>query len=326
MDELHEAVLKGEQELMIYRQQNELTETNGLTLLDQQIAETNTELTAAAAEVRQAEANRQEVSKLLRLPAGAASVGQVLASPLIQELREQEALLQQREVELSTHYGSRHPLMQDVQAQRVGQRRKIDEEIGRIVQSLRSESAIVKKKEAALEARLAGLQQKRAQRIDAEVVLGVQERDVAANRALYASYIEKFKELSAQEHSQEPDARLLSAAAFRLTPRLPSTRLWCRQPSLPLLALACWWRFRLLGFDRGSAIPRRPSRASGNCVSFGLIPDLGRRPRPLELIARDPTGLYPEAVQSAFAAFQCYNRAAPPKVLMVTSSLPGEGK
>ncbi len=180
----------------------------------------------------------------------------------------------------------------------------------------------------------------------AELKLRALERVANANRSLYVSYLEKFKEISPQEHSQEPDARLLAAASVPLRPSSPNSPMLLGSALLASTGLAVAVAL-LLGWSRNGLYSVEAIEALGPVRNFGLIPELGRRTHPVELLVDDPISMYPEAVQAVYAALQCSGavedeqvkrrkRYSEPaidsagdtrgRIVVVSSALPGEGK
>ena len=90
------------------------------------------------------------------------SFGEVLSSPLIQKLREQEAGILRTEAELSTKYGDKHPRMIKVRAELEDIQRTIRQEVAKVVSGLRSELVVAKAREKTLSNNLKQLQQQQA--------------------------------------------------------------------------------------------------------------------------------------------------------------------
>ena len=220
--DLRNKVVESERLVASFQEQHHLAETKGVTLTAQQLSEVTSQLVGVSAEVVQAQANLEAAQRTMRAASGAAGVAQVLASPLIQTLRKSEADVQRREAELSSKYLPDHPLLSEVEAERRNLEAKIDQEIGKVVAALKSDLNVAQTREAKLRARFNELQQQQAELTTADVELRELEREANANRTLYASFLEKFKETSAQEDSQQPDARLVSKAEVPLEPSFPN--------------------------------------------------------------------------------------------------------
>lgn len=323
--DLRKKVVESERLVANFREQHHLAETNGLTLTAQQLSETSTQLVAASTQVVQAEANLEAAARAVRAPSGAAGTAQVLASPLIQTLQASEAEVEKREAELATKFLPSYPLLAEVQAQRRNLKTKIDQEVGKILFALKGELGAAQIREANLRARFNELQQQQAELTTAEVELRELEREANANRTLYASFLEKFKETLAQEDSQQPDARLVSKAEVPLEPSFPNKSLLLFSAFLAsggtavMIVLAIGW------LRPGLNNPEVLEEFAG-VRSLGLVPEVGWRTSPTRLMLQHPQSRYPETVQSVATGLQCMRQTTPFRVVMVTSSLPGEGK
>ncbi|MBI3454038.1 MAG: GumC family protein, partial [Rhodospirillales bacterium] len=88
LDDLRGRVRESDRAVQQFRERNHLLEARGATVAAQQLSELNTQLTVERAERSQAEARLRRVQDLTRTPGGIETAAEVLASPLIQRLRE----------------------------------------------------------------------------------------------------------------------------------------------------------------------------------------------------------------------------------------------
>ncbi|MEJ0062055.1 MAG: hypothetical protein WDO70_02330 [Alphaproteobacteria bacterium] len=124
----------------ISRRQNNLTEISGGTITTQQASQINSQLVEARAIRAQAEARLRGVQDMVRTPRGANASGDVLASQLIQRLREQESEVRRKLAEMTNRYGERHPQIINQKEELRDIQSRIAEEVGKIVQGLANES------------------------------------------------------------------------------------------------------------------------------------------------------------------------------------------
>lgn len=338
IQELEGEVLNSEREFLNFRAQHGLQTENGATLLDQQIAQVSGQLTTASAERLKADASLGELQQQIKSPGRVEGANAVLTSPLIQELRLEEARIQDDVAGLSAQFLPDHPKLQLARAKMREIQGKIATETSRIVASRMSQIQEARKVEASLAAHLADLQRQRSELTGAELKLRALERVANANRALYVSYLEKYKEIAPQEHSQEPDARLLSAASVPLSPSAPNRTMLMGAALVASTGFACALAL-LLGWSRSGVYGLESLEAVGWLRNFGLIPEVPRHAQPLELLLKKPSSMYSESVQRVYAELQfagaepsrlgpcsAIRRQADGRVVVVTSSLPGEGK
>ena len=171
---------------------------------------------------------------MLRSSGGTESAAEVLASPLIQRLREQESEVARREADLSTRYGPNHPQIIKVRAEYADLRKKIEDEVAKIVRGFTQEVEVAKSREASMAAQLANLERQSGDLGRAAVQLRQLQREAESNRTIYESFLNRFKETREQEDIQQPDARVVSEAVVPVLPSFP------RYTFFMLLASCCW--------------------------------------------------------------------------------------
>src|SRR6202042_3368144 len=80
-----------ESKIAKFEQQHHLTTVITGSVTEQRLQELNTQLMAATGDRAQKQATLEEIQEMMKAPGGALAASQVLSSPLIQRLREQEA-------------------------------------------------------------------------------------------------------------------------------------------------------------------------------------------------------------------------------------------
>lgn len=152
------------------------------------------------------------------------------------------------------------------------------------------------------------------------------ERETEATRVLYETFLTRLKETTVQEGVHQPDSRILSEATegVMVSPR-----------KARILALSM-----ILGIIAGSAIVLMREMAQNTYRTaedleqttgisvLGQIPRIPARGRPetVAYLATKPTSAAAEAVRNLRTSVLLSNVDNPPKVIMSTSSIPGEGK
>lgn len=152
-------------------------------------------------------------------------------------------------------------------------------------------------------------------------------REAGASRLLYEHFLARLKETSAQQGIQQADSRVLSSAVI---PRLPSEP----RKSFLMLLSACF------GLTIGSALVLvrevvsdsfRDATSLKETTGYAVIGELPRIPprkrkAVLDYFAENPTSAAAEAVRNLRTSVLLSNVDRPPRVIMVASSIPGEGK
>jgi succinoglycan biosynthesis transport protein ExoP len=324
LTELRDKVRDSDRAVQLFKEQHNLTELRGGgTLTAQQLTDINSQLMIAAADRAQKESTLRQLQEQLK--SGNVDASSVLGSPLVQRLREQEAELLRRQAELSTRYKPAHPTMVNLRAEIQDVKRKLDEEIGKAVRGMQSDVAAARAREAALRETLNGLQKNTSEQDKATVQLRELEREAEANKALYESFLAKFKQTSAQEDIQQADARLVSAATPPNIPSYPNKTMLLGFAVVIGILLGVSVAFLLERLDNGFRTSDQIEKLLG-LGTLGLVPAVTRREPPQDVIVNHPTSQYSEAIRSVRTVLRYSDIDHPPKVVLVTSSLPGEGK
>ena len=176
--ELRNRVISSERRLEEFRRKSGIVEIGGASVYARQRAELDTQLVTARSQRAEAEARYSQVQKMLASGANIESVAAVLASPLIQKLREQESLVQRKMAELRTQLREGHPRMLLAENEIKDLRNKIESEVKKIVSSLRNETEIAVVREKNLANEIARIQAKLDEQHEAEVTLRALDSEV----------------------------------------------------------------------------------------------------------------------------------------------------
>ena len=153
------------------------------------------------------------------------------------------------------------------------------------------------------------------------------QREAEASRLLYEYFLGRMKETSVQQGIQEADSRILSPAVAPLDPASPRKGLTLAvAAALGLIAGVGWALARETLDDRVRG--PEPLEAATGLKVMGVIPDAPSRRRgaALKLLVEKPSSALAEAVRNLRTSVLLSNVDRRPQVVMVTSSVPGEGK
>lgn len=313
----------------LYRRTSGLVEGKGVTFASQQATELNSQLILSRSKRAEAEARLQQVERLIRNSSSVESVAEVLSSPLIQQLRGQEADIQRKAAELSQEFGEKHPRMINIRAEVVDLRRKIGAEVNKIVQGLRNEVAVARARENEMAGNMRGLESRVAGLNQRQVQLRALQREATANRALYETFLNRFKETNEQQEFQRPDARVISSADTPNAPSAPKTKLLLAVAFALSAGVGLALVFVLESLDKGFRSMDDIEAGTG-VPAVGLVPALsglasmGKEPQ--AMILEKPNSAFAESVRALHASILLSNVDKPPKTILMTSSLPSEGK
>ncbi|WP_417585482.1 polysaccharide biosynthesis tyrosine autokinase [Pelagibacterium sp.] len=152
-------------------------------------------------------------------------------------------------------------------------------------------------------------------------------REAEAVRLLYEYFLTRLKETSAQEGIQKADSRLLSKAVVPMSPSVPRKSLVIAMSGILGLMLGAGTVLLLEARRRGYRSAQELERKTGYSV-LGQIPmfPAGERRKVLEYLSEKPSSATAEAVRNLRTSLMLSNVDQPPQVVVITSSLPGEGK
>lgn len=249
-------------------------------------------------------------------------------SPIIVSLRQQEIQLERQEAEARDLYGSRHPRMIEIQNQKSEVQAKIQAEVNSEINRLESEIRVTSALVARIQGQLAGLRSDSNQLNQAEVELVELQRKRDAIRSQYESLLAQYRSLQDQRSTVAPDARIIARAEAPPFPSTPGTKIFAAAGLALSFFMGALGAILLDRMDRGIRSAREVEKILG-LNTLGLVPKLERLKRsqkPYQYLMEKPLSAYAEAIRSAFTAIKLSNVDQQPKVVLVTSSLPQEGK
>lgn len=329
LDELRRGVEASERAIAAFREKHGLTIGKEATVTTQSLSELNSQLIQARAQRADKESRLIALEQAARDPRTLGGVTEVLANPLVGSLRAQEAEVARRIGDLNQRYGDSHPRLLQARAEQGQIQARIGAEVGKIISSVRGDAEAARAKVKELEEQVAVLERQAGGMGQHEVGLRQLEREAQSTRAVYEDFLKRSKELREQQDIQQPDARILSAATVPpgiVYPRYALTMALSLAVGLVLgIALIALMERLDGGFRTGDQIERMTGRPL-----IGMIPGLSRltlgKLSPAAFAIDKPSSAYAESLRSAYTAITLGTLDKPPKVIMVTSSLPGEGK
>ncbi|HWK44769.1 MAG TPA: polysaccharide biosynthesis tyrosine autokinase [Stellaceae bacterium] len=323
--ELRDKVQESDHAVQFYREQNSLTEAKGFTVTEQQLSELNSQLILASSDRAAKDANLRQIQDMLKGQGGADAAAQVLASPLISNLTQQEATARQNRAELATRYKPDHPAMINALAQEHDIQKKIGDEVAKVVRGMANDAVAARARESSLRASLAELQRSAGVLDKAQVRLADLQREADANRTLYQDFLSRFKQTSAQNDLEMPDARLVARASIPEAPSFPKRTLFGGMGVMLGLLIGVFVAFALERLDNGFRNADQLEKLGG-VATLGMTPNLFQKESVIDTLVNKPTSQYAEAIRSIRATLRYSNIDNPPKIVLVTSSLPEEGK
>ena len=195
--------------------------TNGTTLSNQTLGESNRDLAAARSQKADLEAKAKFIRDVLKRGASV-EYSDMINSELIRRLNEQRVTLRAQLAEQSSTLLDNHPRIKELKAQISDLDKQIRDEAARLARSFENDARIAGARVESLQASLDQLKQQAASTNGQDVELRALEREAKAQRDLLESYLAKYREATARDSMAAPaEARIISRALVSNTPYFP---------------------------------------------------------------------------------------------------------
>jgi succinoglycan biosynthesis transport protein ExoP len=322
--ELREAVRLSDQAVQDYRRMYGLYKSGSTgSITSQQLTELNTQLMVAQSAKMQAAARLQEAQQIGgRLDYE--SVPEVLQSPVIAALKQQLAASERLASEKAAALGANHPSMRDARAASASISGGVAAEVSKIVDGLGREARATA---ARYDALLQDFERTKAEMgvvNDNSIQLDALERDAVVNRNLLQAALNRAKEIMGSAEIMQADGRIISAAVAPGSPAFPPKTLLRILGALGGFLIAAFIAMVVERNDRTIRRAEQVESLTGMPV-LAMMPKV-RGDRVAEQVLRNPISSYSEAVRRLCLGVELSEAAVSPKILLVTSSVPAEGK
>ncbi|MGE0152924.1 MAG: GumC family protein [Reyranellaceae bacterium] len=325
IEELRQQVAKSDQAVEDYRRKHGLFKGASAGITSQQLTELNTQLIAAQTAKAEADSRLLEAQSLGGKLADANAVPEVLKSPLIQTLKAQAAMAEQKLADVTSRLGPRHPQRRAAQAEVADVRGKIGAEVSRTVEGLRREAKAANARYEDIKASFERLKVTMGGVNEQQITLDALERDANVNRHLLEQMLGRAKEVVGQQQLQRPNAKLISRADVPSSPAFPPKPLIVLFGALAGALLACIWALLRESMDRTFRRSRQLEAATGLPV-LAVVPQVKDRMGPLQHVLRKPISPYTESLRKLHTALELSEAAYSPRLIMFCSAVPDEGK
>jgi capsular exopolysaccharide synthesis family protein len=323
-DQLRQTKAKLEQSeraLVAFAQKEKIVSTgDGPSLVAQNLTALNAQLADAQGARIRAEARLRGATS----SSGAALPADMLTDSNVRILQQQKATLQGEYQQKLQVFKPDYPEMKQLQGQIDAVDKQIASALGDVRSSVRSEYEAALAQEQLLTQELATL---RSQTLDVDshsIEYNILKREADTNRQLYDALLQRYKEIGVASDVGSNNVSIVDRA-------LPPGGRY--KPSLPLnlgiglllgALLGALAAFVLEFLDQTLKTPSDVEQRLRLPV-FGIIPKLKKQEAPAQAL-RDLRSPFSEAYRSVRTALQFSTDNGVPKVLLVTSAGPGEGK
>ena len=329
MGELRSKLKVAEDTLQEYREKENLVDVDGVSTISA------AELAATSERMIDARRNRAEAESMYRQvqsmrSAGwekMASVSAVLGDPLIQQFKTNEARAKAKVDELSKRYGARHPTMEAARTELAAAQASLRGQVEQVVAGIERNYQLAVANETSLRSSV-NINKAQIQDISRkEFRLRELQREVDSNRALYDTFLTRLKETAATSDLDSANARIVDRATVPTTPIKPKKALIVLLATF-LAGLVGVGLVLLLEALNNTFKSTEEIENTLNLPVLGLLPLIrkGSRKQIANLFHDDTDKSFSESIRTIRTSVVLSAMDEPHKILVVTSSVPGEGK
>jgi capsular exopolysaccharide synthesis family protein len=229
-------------------------------------------------------------------------------------------------MEMSQKYGKKHPAMTRATEDLNVLKAKREQEIRRIIDSIKNEYDMARENVATLN-RFLGETKSEALNVNEKFMeYGSINREVETNRQLYDALVKKIKEQSITEQGQTVNVLVVEKAETPKSPAKPRKALNLLLGLIVGVFGGVGAAFFVEYLDNTVKSPEEVETKLGVPV-FGVI-TMNKTPNALTegIVAREPTSIITENYKAIRTALLLSSAERPPKRILVTSMSPEEGK
>lgn len=224
LETMRERLETAERAVIEFRNRNLAEGFGSRSQLEQQLDDLSMRLSAVRAENAELKSDLQGIDGIIEDHGALATVG-LFSSPIIDGLLEELAGLRQRAVRLTTQFGEGIPQLQEVYSEIDRLETSLTNEIMRLRDNRARMVELSSRRAASLQTELRALEQRAIQQAEREVRLSQLEREQAAARVVYETFLDRFTETREVVDVQEGDAQVIDYADPPPAPFSPNKKL-----------------------------------------------------------------------------------------------------
>lgn len=333
LTELKSTLDDSELRLRTFKRENGLVDVDGRVgrLNEQELLLLTQELAAARSQLSSTQDLYNELQNQKEFPEALDMVSVVQADPLVQRNQIEQGQARRQLDELLNRYGDKHPRVVDARSQLTALRNAFLLHIDRIVESTGNDYKLLQQRVSTIEAKLSEGKQEIQEIGSKKFQLNVLEREVETNQELYDIFFSRFTESKSANGLEEANARVAESAVPAPSPLRPRKNLIIAMAALGALVMSILLAFLFERLDdtvKGTKdIERRLGLRLIGVLPLVKIKDRRHRNMPLSPDGNaNRAGRFAEAVNAARTALCLEKRSSSYKLILVTSSVPAEGK
>jgi len=331
LDGLRKKVDDSERALQAYKERENIVDVKTSQSLEvQQVNVASSQLTEARSERMRMQSIYDQVKTAQNSPAPRLeSIPGIMSYPLIASLTQAEIDAQRRLAELSQRYGPQHPDLVSARTQLSSAQADLKKQFGAVVATIANDFEAARRKEAIVESQLGSAKADVQDKNRKDSQLQTLKREADSNRQLFELFQNRFKETDAAVGQTQANARIVEKAVPNYNPIAPNKRRIVMLAIILALGAGIALAFALEHLDstlKGAEDVERKL----NLPVLGMLPKLksgGRADTSLmKYFVSNPNSGFSEAIRTIRTGVLLSSLDHPHRVILVSSSVPGEGK
>ena len=309
----------------------EYTRSHDILTIQDKITLTPEKLTALNEQLISVETRRKELelryNQIMKVnPKDAETIPAVASDPTFQALRSQIMNAEQNIQELTKKYGKKHPLMMKTEEELKGLNQKKNQEINRIIASIKNEYEISKAGEANLRNAFSSTKTEAINLNEKYIQYGVLSREAETNKQLYDALMKGVKEQSLIGELQNIRIWVVEKAKKPGSPVRPRKMMNILLGIIVGLFGGGGLAFFFEYLDNTVKSPEEIETRLGQSV-LGVVPLIELKEGNIEqMIINEPQILVAENYKTIRTAIMLSSANKPPQNILITSMGPEEGK
>lgn len=290
-------------------------------------------LVDAKADLAQKKARVDLMSSIINKGGNLQDLTDVANSGALPTLRQQLAGLSAQEADLLAKYGASHPSVVNIRAQLRDVERSIGAETQRLSASVRSEYELAQARVELLEKSIQAATGQNNLDDASAIRLRELERTATVDKTLFEDFLQRAKVTDEQATFQPQEVRIITPAVTPSTPSYPRNAQYLLVSALIGLVLGVAGAVAREILNTGFTTPKQvedmlglPLLCSVTQLRKRDLINNNEQSRPWDYPLLKPLSRYSEAIRSLRSGIQMTDVDDPPKVIQVTSAVPGEGK
>ncbi|KZX51239.1 hypothetical protein A3709_10435 [Halioglobus sp. HI00S01] len=257
--------------------------------------------------------------ELMALPA-------VLKHPLIGGLKRSQSEAERRVAELSMRYGPKHPVMISARSDLQVANEDLRREVRKVISGISLEYEIALRNEQQLQVNWESRKKELQEFNRVEFDLQELERDVETNRQLYDLFFTRIRGVSEGGGFEKPHARIVDRARVPASPHSPNVKRAAVIAAVLGLVLGAAVAAVIELIDYTIKQPDDVQNELGVPLLGTLPLEKTKGESTFPAYWHEPQGRYAEAIRTIRTGVLLSELDEPEKIILVTSTVPGEGK